>query len=173
MLICVIKDQECQVSKRPFSLTSLSYMVLWVKPCFSKFLPQWHESIPDLPPLMAPSRVLNRFFSVSFLPSIHFFLTLFRPSLTTKWTAVLTVEYGKYSQAMEGSPFIKNYSFIQDIPIIHLQASLQSCTSTESLQLSSQTRPFIWCLKLVLGSFLPLSLSFLLLECLLSQSYCT
>lgn len=41
------------------------------------------------------------------------------------------MECGENSQAMECSPFIKNHSFIQDSPIIPLQASLEYWPSTE------------------------------------------
>lgn len=64
-----------------------------------------------------------------------------------------------------------NNNFIQGSPYIHLQANLQSCTPTESLKESSQTRPFMCCFKPVLGTFLPLPTS-QSPECSPCRSYC-
>lgn len=72
------------------------------------------------------------------------------------------VEGGENSWTMECSPFIKNYSFFQDSPIIPLQASLEYWPSTEPAAVN-QTKPFT-CFKFVLDTCLLLPMSFSLLE---------
>ena len=106
----------------------------------------------------------------------------FRTSLVAQWLGLHVSTAGGMvlitgggtgiPQDIERQKKKTNSNFIQDSPYIHLQANLQSCTPTESLKESSQTRPFMCCFKPVLGTFLPFPMSQSPMQGSPCRSYC-